>query len=152
MPWWWTNTAASPASSPWATCSGPFSAIFPTPSDEADDDWFHELADNRFALPGATPLEDFNSRFHANFEIEDIRTLGGLVLHHFGELPTEGASIEIWPFRFTAQRIEANRIVEVLVELLPGAKPNALETGAGPTPPPPEAGSESVAPDEPARP
>ena len=129
-------------------------AIFgdiPTPSDEADDDWFHELADNRFALPGATPLEDFNSRFHANFEIEDIRTLGGLVLHHFGELPTESASIEIWPFRFTAQRIEANRIVEVLVELLPGAKPNALETGVGPTPPP-EAGCESVAPDEPARP
>ena len=120
-------------------------------SDEADEDWVHELADNRFALPGATPLEDFNARFHANFEVEDIRTLGGLVLHHFGELPSEGASIEIWPFRFTAQRIDANRIVEILVELLPGAKPNALENGIEPTPPP-EAGSESVAPDEPARP
>ena len=123
----------------------------PTPSDEADEDWVHELADNRFALPGATPLEDFNARFHANFEVEDIRTLGGLVLHHFGELPSEGASIEIWPFRFTAQRIDANRIVEILVELLPGAKPNALENGIEFTPPP-EAGSESVAPDEPARP
>jgi len=71
------------------------------------------------------------------------------VLHHFGELPSEGASIEIWPFRFTAQRIDANRIVEILVELLPGAKPNALETEVKPTPPP-EAGGESVAPDDPA--
>ena len=105
-------------------------AIFgdiPTPSDEADDDWFHELADNRFALPGATSLDDFNSRFHANFAVDDVRTLGGLVLHHFGELPDESASIEIWPFRFTAQRIEANRITEILVELLPGAKPDPLE-------------------------
>ncbi|MBK8637800.1 MAG: HlyC/CorC family transporter [Chromatiaceae bacterium] len=123
----------------------------PTPSDEADDDWCHELADNRFALPGATPLEDFNARFHANFEVEDIRTLGGLVLHHFGELPTEGASVEIWPFHFTAQRIEANRILEILVELLPGATPNALETGVEPGPSP-EAGGAALPPDEAARP
>ncbi|NCA87387.1 MAG: HlyC/CorC family transporter [Gammaproteobacteria bacterium] len=112
-------------------------AIFgdiPTPSDEADDDWFHELADNRFALPGATSLEDFNSRFHANFAVDDVRTLGGLVLHHFGELPEESASIEIWPFRFTAQRIEANRITEILVELLPGAKPDPLEHREARTP------------------
>ena len=110
-------------------------AIFgdiPTPSDEADEDWFHELADNRFALPGATSLEDFNSRFHANFAVNDVRTLGGLVLHHFGELPEESASIEIWPFRFTAQRIEANRITEILIELLPGAKPDPLEEEAAP--------------------
>jgi len=107
-------------------------AIFgeiPSPSDEANEDWVQELADNRFALPGATPIEDFNDRFHADFEIEDIRTLGGLVLHHFGELPNEEASIELWPFRFTAQRIEANRIVEILVELLPGAESDSPENG-----------------------
>ncbi len=123
----------------------------PTPSDEADEDWFHELADNRFSLPGATPLEDFNARFHANFEVEDVRTLGGLVLHHFGELPSESTSIEIWPFRFTAQRIEVNRILEILVELLPGAQPSVLETGIEPVEPPPE-GGEVMSPGEPARP
>ena len=105
-------------------------AIFgdiPTASDEAEEDWFHELADNRFALPGAMPLDDFNSRFRANLAVDDIRTLGGLVLHHFGEIPAEQASVEIWPFRFTVQRIEANRIMEVLVELLAGAMPNGVE-------------------------
>lgn len=114
-------------------------AIFgdiPTPSDEADDDWFHELADNRFALPGAMPLDDFNSRFKTKLEVDDVRTLGGLVLHHIGELPAENASVEIWPYRFTVQRIEANRITEVLVEMLPGATPNALETEVGSTTPP----------------
>ena len=128
-------------------------AIFgdiPTPSDEADDDWFHELADNRFALPGAMPLDDFNSRFKAELEVDDVRTLGGLVLHHFGELPAENASVEIWPYRFTVQRIEANRITEVLVEMLPGATPNALETGVEPTTPP--EGGEDLPPEEPRRP
>ncbi len=129
-------------------------AIFgdiPTPSDEADDDWFHELADNRFALPGAMPLDDFNSRFKAKLEVDDVRTLGGLVLHHFGELPAENASVEIWPFRFTVQRIEANRIMEVLVEMLAGAKPNALETGVETMTPPPRR-RVSPAPEDPPRP
>lgn len=114
-------------------------AIFgdiPTPSDEADDDWFHELADNRFALPGAMPLDDFNSHFKAELEVDDVRTLGGLVLHHIGELPAENASVEIWPYRFTVQRIETNRITEVLVEMMPGATPNALETGVEAMTPP----------------
>lgn len=104
-------------------------AIFgdiPTPSDEAEEDWFHELADNRFALPGSMSLDDFNGRFRANLAVDDIRTLGGLVLHHFGEIPAEQASVEIWPFRFTVQRIEANRIMEVQVDLLTGAKPKGI--------------------------
>ncbi len=104
-------------------------AIFgdiPTPSDEADEDWFQELADNRFALPGAMPLDEFNGRFKTELQVDDIRTLGGLVLHHFGEIPAENASIEIWPFRFVVQRIETNRIMEVLVEILPGTGPTGL--------------------------
>ena len=101
------------------TMSDLLEAIFgdiPTPSDEAEETWLHELADNKFSLPGSTPIEEFNARFEARFEVEELRTLGGLILHHFGELPTEGESIEIGEFRFWAQRVEANRLVEVVVE------------------------------------
>jgi len=95
-------------------------AIFgdiPTPSDEAEEDWIRELPGNRFTLPGSTPIEDFNARFGASLEVEELKTLGGLVLHHFGELPTEGDAIEIGPFQFRAQRIEINRIAELTVEV-----------------------------------
>ena len=95
-------------------------AIFgdiPTPSDEAEEDWIRELPRNRFALPGATTIEDFNGRFGTHLEAGELKTLGGLVLHHFGELPAEGDRIEVGPFQFWAQRIEANRITEVVVEL-----------------------------------
>lgn len=90
----------------------------PSPSDEADEDWVRQLDENRFALPGSIPIEDFNTRFSTDLMIEEIRTLGGLVLHHFGELPTEGESVEVNLFRLTAARVESNRITEVIVELL----------------------------------
>lgn len=90
----------------------------PNPSDEADEDWFRRLDNNRFALPGSTEIEDFNVRFSANFKVEEIRTLGGLLLHHFGELPVEAESIELDGFQFTAARIENNRIMEVIVKPL----------------------------------
>ncbi len=50
--------------------------------------------------------------------MEEIRTIGGLVLHHFGELPTEGDTVDIGDFRLWAARIENNRILEVIVEPL----------------------------------
>jgi putative hemolysin len=90
----------------------------PSPSDEAEETWVRELGDDRFALPGSTPIEDFNARFSAALEVEEIRTLGGLLLHHFGELPPEGESIDIDLFRFCAARVENNRITEVVVERL----------------------------------
>ncbi len=118
----------------------------PNPSDEAEEDWLRKLADNRFALPGSMELEDFNQRYSSAFDVEEIRTLGGLLLHHFGELPAEGESVELESFRFTAARVENNRIMEVVVEhLVPtGGSENTqaiatdtddqLDSRAGPAP------------------
>ena len=114
------------------TMSDLLEAIFgdiPNPSDEAEETWLHELSDNRFAMPGATSIEDFNAHFDVDFEVEELKTLGGLVLHYFGELPAEGEEIEIDAFRFLVQRIEANRIAEVVVKPL---LPNRLEPDESP--------------------
>ncbi|MCG6966758.1 MAG: hemolysin family protein [Chromatiaceae bacterium] len=108
-------------------------AIFgdiPTPSDEAEEDWIHELPGNRFAMPGSILIEDFNARFETRFAIEELKTLGGLVLHYFGELPAQGDCIEVGGIRFCAQRIEVNRIAEVTVELLTSATVGQTSSGA----------------------
>lgn len=63
----------------------------PTPSDEAEEDWIRALPRNPVALSGATTIEDFDRRF--------------------------GTHLEVGPFQFWAQRIETNRITEVVVEL-----------------------------------
>ncbi|MCB1693235.1 MAG: HlyC/CorC family transporter [Pseudomonadales bacterium] len=120
-------------------------AIFgdiPTPSDEADEDWIRELLDGRFALPGATPIEDFNARFGTDLQVGELKTLGGLVLHHFGELPEEGDSIDVGLLRFWAQRIENNRIAEVAVAFPASEAANRMT-------PAPEAGVDGLEPTSP---
>jgi hypothetical protein len=47
-----------------------------------------------------------------------METLAGFVLHEFGELPHEGASIEIDDHRFTVKTVTRNRIANLLVESL----------------------------------
>jgi putative hemolysin len=109
-------------------------AIFgdiPTPSDEADEDWVRELPDNRFMLPGSTPIEDFNAQFETGIEAGELKTLGGLVLHEFGELPGEGDAIDVGVLRFSVQRVEANRISEVTVEFLDGEAPGPESSASG---------------------
>ena len=96
----------------------------PNPSDEAEETWIRKLDDYRFALPGSTEIEVFNAKFSVSFDSDEVRTLGGLLLHHFGELPLEAESIELGGFRFFAARIENNRIMEVIVEPLTPPEPD----------------------------
>jgi len=118
-------------------------AIFgdiPTPSDEADEDWIRELPDGRFALPGSTPIEAFNTHFGTGLEAGELKTLGGLVLHHFGELPAEGDTVEAGRFRFGVERIETNRIAEVAVTILDAEVEEAAMPSRTDGPRDPEAG------------
>ena len=47
------------------------------------------------------------------------RNHGGLLLHHYGELPPEGDKIEIDRFRFRVTEVEENRIKTVEFEKIP---------------------------------
>ena len=90
----------------------------PSPSDVTEEFPIEELGPNLFRIDGAYPLERFNKRFGARFVEGDMETLGGMVLHEFGELPTEGTTIDLDPFRFTILAIDNNRIEEIQVEHL----------------------------------
>ncbi len=64
------------------------------------------------------PLEEINQRLESQFAGGEMETLAGFVLHEFGELPTEGESIEISDFRFTVKKITRNRIAKLHMESL----------------------------------
>jgi magnesium and cobalt transporter len=80
-----------------------------------------DLGSGRYAVGGGIPLEEFNQEMGTGFSNEYGETLGGLLLHHYGELPAEGAIIEIQNFRFTATEIGNNRIKRVEFVRHPGA-------------------------------
>lgn len=88
----------------------------PSPSDETEQFLIQELDGNRYLVDGTIPLDDFNQHFKTSLSEGDLETLGGLVLHAFGELPSEGETIDMKEFRFTASKVARNRLEELVVE------------------------------------
>lgn len=63
-------------------------------SDILEDDQGH------YVLKALTPIEDFNEFFNASLDEEDFDTVGGLVLQHFGRMPSQDEEIEFGGFHF----------------------------------------------------
>lgn len=90
-----------------------------SPSDVPHAEQIEALGDGRYALDAAISVVDFNQEFGAGLDSEQAETLGGILLNAFGELPQEGAAIELLGFRFSVAEVEANRITRVLMESPP---------------------------------
>lgn len=85
-----------------------------------------ERGDNEFIVKALLPLEDFNERFGSNFELEEIDTVGGLIINSLGHVPARGEVVEIERLRFEVLNADSRRIHLVkltrLKELIPGSK------------------------------
>jgi putative hemolysin len=81
-----------------------------SPSDEQHKISVKDSGKGRYTVEGGMPITAFNEEMGSNLSDEWGDTIGGLVLHHYGELPFEGASIEIDGFRFIVVEVEENRI------------------------------------------
>ena len=62
------------------------------------------------------PVTEFNQEMGSELSDEWGETIGGLLLHHYGELPPQGDKIEIDRFRFIVTEVEENRIKTVEFE------------------------------------
>jgi putative hemolysin len=90
-----------------------------SPSDEVDQASIKDLGEGRYAVDGSMPIADFNQEMKSNLSEEWGETIGGLLLHHYGELPPEGDKVEIDGFRFRVIEVEENRIKTVEFEKTP---------------------------------
>jgi putative hemolysin len=69
-----------------------------------------DLGDGRHAADGGMPVEKFNQDMGTELSDKWGETLGGLLLHHYGELPHEGATIDVGEWRFKVVDVGDNRI------------------------------------------
>lgn len=76
-------------------------------------------ADGSFRILGKMPIHRFNERFSASLPDREWDTVAGLLLHEFGRLPARGDSIVLGRFRFTVERVQGIRIVEVGAATVP---------------------------------
>lgn len=79
---------------------------------------------------GAMPIDQFNQELGVELDESEFETIGGLVLHAFGELPTADSSIALGELAFTVQAVEGNRIQWLSVEKM--ALADTVPTPTGP--------------------
>ena len=64
-----------------------------------------------------TPLDDFNQHFEHQFDTDEADTIGGIILHAFGHMPSRGETIEIQGLQFKITNADSRRILQVQVTL-----------------------------------
>lgn len=86
--------------------------------DEHDDHEEHDIkkmASRVFQVSALTPLDEFNETFETNFNEEDADTIGGIVLHAFGHMPSRGESITLQDLTFKVSKASSRRLMQLQV-------------------------------------
>ncbi|HIE32685.1 MAG TPA: HlyC/CorC family transporter, partial [Thermodesulfobacteriaceae bacterium] len=85
---------------------------------ESKEPLIEKLGEGIYRVKGRVQIEDFNRETGAHLPAEGFRTMAGLALHLFQELPKEGDEAKGYGFRFQVERIQKNRIESLIVERL----------------------------------
>jgi len=89
-----------------------------SPSDISPHVYIQKIGDGSYQIDGAMPIADLNREIGSDLSEEHAETIGGLVLHEYGELPPEKAEIVINGLHFNVVEVEENRIKELRLEQL----------------------------------
>ncbi|GIV57137.1 MAG: membrane protein [Rhodothermaceae bacterium] len=92
--------------------------------DEHDDDetaLYEQIDEHTYRCDARIDLDDLNELLGTNLDTEnfDFETLGGLIYHLLGAIPTEGAEVTYENLHMRVERIENHRIRTVLVRYEP---------------------------------
>jgi putative hemolysin len=87
----------------------------PSPSDVREGTELASQADGSIRFDAGLSIAEFNRELGAELDAPEVDTIGGLILHAFGELPAEGRSITLDGLVFTVAGVEGNRIASLVV-------------------------------------
>jgi len=74
------------------------------------------LDENTVIVPGKLPLEQFNILMQAQLPEDEFDTIGGFVLHLFGNLPSKGEEYAYNGFTFHIENVGKARISKIKVK------------------------------------
>ncbi|MAZ39767.1 MAG: magnesium/cobalt efflux protein [Legionellales bacterium] len=69
-----------------------------------------KISHSKYTIDGLTPIEDFNEYFACELSDEEFDTIGGLVTHHLGHMPTSGEQVVFEKFCFKVIHTEKRRL------------------------------------------
>lgn len=90
---------------------------------EIRDEFDHEAplvrkaGEGRYVVEGRTSLDDLGEMLGMEFDSEDVDTLGGFLYNLLGRVPEEGEEFEHEGMTFRIERLDGQRIAEVVLTL-----------------------------------
>jgi CBS domain containing-hemolysin-like protein len=90
---------------------------------EIRDEFDHEpplvrkAGEGRYVIEGRTSLDDLGEMLGMEFDSENVDTLGGFLYNLLGRVPEEGEEFEHEGMTFRIERLEGQRIAEVVLTL-----------------------------------
>lgn len=84
---------------------------------EAEDFEMEKLGEGRWRVAGTMRIENFQTEFPEIGEVENVDTMGGLLMSLLGVVPQTGESAVFRGLRLTAQVTDERRVRELLVEV-----------------------------------
>ena len=70
----------------------------------------NEHNDGTYSVRALTDIEDFNEYFDTSLSTEEFETVGGVVTHAFGHLPSKGEEVQIDNFCFKVLNADGRRV------------------------------------------
>ena len=82
----------------------------PSASDVNEKADFERRSDGSATLNGLVSLTRFNREFGTRLKSDSFDTVAGMILHRYGELPPQGATLTVENVHITVTRVDNNRI------------------------------------------
>ena len=79
-------------------------------TDEAEDQFIRRIAEDDYFVKALTPIEDFNDYFEVDISDDEFDTIGGVVMHAFGHMPTRNEVTRIKGFEFKVINADQRKI------------------------------------------
>jgi len=82
---------------------------------DLEEEWVVEGDDGASVVDARLPIEDLEERFGIEIERDKFDTVGGLIVHLTGRIPTQGEEVEIGAIRLTVLEADARKIKKVSI-------------------------------------
>jgi len=83
---------------------------------DVEEPQIQQEGSKRYWVSGGVPVDELSDLLDADFGVEDVTTVGGLVYALFGRVPKSGEAIVHAGFRIVVERVRRRRIERVYFE------------------------------------
>ena len=85
---------------------------------DLEEEFIFRRSNRVYTVKAVTPIDEFNDYFDTHFSDEDFDTIGGLIVHTLGHVPTKGERVRLDRFEFEVLRADNRRVYLLKVKLL----------------------------------